>query len=41
MLDDVRDLVARIGHLIALMAYADAVLLDALSDTLTRADLGL
>ncbi len=41
MLNAVRDLVARIGHLIALMADADAVLVDALKDTLTRADLGL
>lgn len=41
LLDAVRDLVARVAQLIALMADADAVLSDALSDTLDRADLGL
>jgi hypothetical protein len=41
MLDAVRDLVARIGNLIALMADADAVLVDALGNSLSRADFGL
>jgi len=41
LLDAVRDLVARIAQLITLMADADAVLADALSNALSRADLGL
>lgn len=41
LLDAVRDLVARIGQLIALMTDADAVLVDALIDTLGRHDLAL
>ena len=41
MLDAVRDLVARIGHLIALMTEADAILADALNDSLSRTDLAL
>ncbi len=40
-LDAVRDLVARIGHLVALITEADAVLADALSDPLSRTDLAL
>lgn len=41
MLDAVRDLVARIGHLVTLVTDADAVLIDALSNPLNRADFAL
>ena len=41
MLDAIRDLVARIGHLIALMTEADAILISALVNPLTRTDFAL
>ena len=41
MLDAVRDLVARTGHLIALMTEADSILASALGDSLSRTDFAL
>lgn len=41
MLDAVRDLVARVGQLIALMTEADDILVNALSDSLSRSDFAI
>ena len=41
MLDAVRDLVARIGHLVVLITDADTLLANALTDSLSRTDFAL